>query len=119
MGDGLDATSSEYVGADELLKVPLPVRDRDLASEIDGWFARPERLPGRAVAVQAGAADRHPVPQSMARVAEVAQPGDRCRGVRALVVAAQPVGVESGQFPDQLVVAVPVRRNDRRWEAEA
>ncbi len=38
--------------------------------------------------------------------------------IARLVVAAEPVGVQGGELPDQLVVAVPVRRNDRRREPE-
>ena len=108
----------QHVGADDLLEVAPAVGDGDLAAEFHALLAGPDGLAGRAIAVEARTADRDPVPQPIACVREVTHPRDRRRRTRGLVVAAEPVGVQGGELPDELVVAVPVRRNDRRRQPE-
>ena len=84
----------QHVGANDLLEVAPAVGDGDLTAEFHAFLAGPDRLAGRAIAIEARTADRDPVPQPIARVREVTHPRDRCRRTRGLVVAAEPVGVQ-------------------------
>src|SRR3954463_14778533 len=102
------------VVAQEGDEVLVAVRDADLRCGFGCWFPGPGGLPGWAVAVQAGAAGPDPVAEPAAGVREVAMPDAGCGRGRVGVVAVQPVGVQRGELPDQLVVSVP-QRWKHRW----
>ena len=57
---------------------------------------------------------RDPFPQPVAGLSEVAVPRQAAPRAALRVVGVEPVGVQRGEFPDQFVVAVPVRRDHRR-----
>ena len=109
----------QHVGADELLEVAAGGRRSRSRRRVPTAVS-----PGQTVC-RVGRSRSRRVPQiaTQSRSRCVASAKSRihaigAEGDRGLVVAAEPVGVQGGEFPDELVVAVPVRRNDRRRQPE-
>jgi hypothetical protein len=75
---------------DERHEVSTAVSDDGLGMiTVVGSFARPEGVPGGAVAIEFGAAGGDPFAEAFAGVGEVAVPAERCRAVLVGVVGAE------------------------------
>ena len=73
----LDPAASRDVFDHEFDEVGATVLNDDLGPGRTAVFTRPDRLTGRSVAIEAGAAGSHPFAQPLASVGEVAVPHDR------------------------------------------
>src|SRR5699024_3219995 len=108
-----DLTATFDVGDDERDEVLVTVGDRGVFDRVGVVLSGPGGLSGGAVAIQSSAGGGYPVAQALPCVGEVTEPTDGGAAVLLRVVGVEPVGVQRGQFPQQLGMPVPHGRDNR------